>query len=78
MKFLAAEALVKQVMDYTKYNLVIVNSLYKAIYSTSKWSKTLILNLGIYRNAQRPVVEESFSPKVKSMIDVFNNGNTSE
>ncbi|CEP11641.1 hypothetical protein [Parasitella parasitica] len=29
---------------------------------------------GIYRNAQRPVVEESFSPKVKSMIDVFNNG----
>jgi long-chain acyl-CoA synthetase len=33
---------------------------------------------GIYRNAQRPVVEESFSPKVKSMIDVFNNGNTHE
>lgn len=29
---------------------------------------------GIYRNAQRPVVEASFSPKVKSMIDVFNNG----
>lgn len=32
-------------------------------------------HVGIYRNAQRPVVEESFSPKVKSMIDVFNNGN---
>ncbi|KAI7899938.1 uncharacterized protein BX663DRAFT_477474 [Cokeromyces recurvatus] len=29
---------------------------------------------GIYRNAQRPVVEESFSPKVRSIIDIFNNG----
>ncbi|KAG0165324.1 hypothetical protein DFQ28_000215 [Apophysomyces sp. BC1034] len=27
---------------------------------------------GIYRNAQRPVVEESFSPKIKTMYDIFN------
>jgi hypothetical protein len=31
---------------------------------------------GIYRNAQHHEVEESFSPKVKSMIDLFNNGKT--
>ncbi|KAI8991514.1 hypothetical protein BDF20DRAFT_845057 [Mycotypha africana] len=29
---------------------------------------------GIYRNARRPVIEDSFSPKVKTMIDIFNHG----
>ncbi|KAG1149273.1 hypothetical protein G6F37_005233 [Rhizopus arrhizus] len=29
---------------------------------------------GIYRNAKRPVVEETFSPKVTTMIECFNHG----
>ncbi|EIE89627.1 hypothetical protein G6F47_004463 [Rhizopus delemar] len=29
---------------------------------------------GVYRNAKRPVVEETFSPKVTTMIECFNHG----
>lgn len=34
----------------------------------------VLVKIGIYRNAQDPVVRESFSPKVKSMVDVWHHG----
>lgn len=83
MKFLAAELLVKQVRLHT--TLVEI----KAICTLScliglTWLSFLrqisdtinanVVKIGIYRNAQDHVVHESFSPKVKSMVDVWNHG----